>query len=295
MPKNRTCLSSSDLASQQNQDVPFLSSVSDIRSSPSVNYTDRKPQLVVIHYTEGSTEQSLQWLQKPGGPSAHYLITPEGEIHQLVAEQHRAWHAGAGHWKQFHDINSVSLGIELVNYGFDGPHVPATFSRDELVSLPGSSKKWFPYPKVQIEALAALLRDMVNRWSIPPQNIIGHSDMAPSRKIDPGPCFPWKHIHDDFQLGAWPDMSRKLKFVSLPLSTDNKVLWVQKHLLNYGYPMTLSGTLDQQTQDCLCAFYMHFCADYIDDFSHQSLDHTITILAHLVDQYYYGAMHYGAM
>lgn len=148
----------------------------DIIQTPSPNLGPRKggatPSLIVVHYTAMETATAaLERLCDPQFEvSAHYLISAQGEIHQLVAEDMRAWHAGAGQWGDITDVNSHSIGIELDNRG-DHP---------------------FAHP--QIEALCALLPAIMTRWNIPFENIIGHSDCAPGRKIDPGPRFDWQRL-----------------------------------------------------------------------------------------------------
>ena len=150
---------------------------------PSPNHNDRGPILVVLHFTsQDSVAESLHTLStaNSGGPvSAHYLIGADGRIYQLVAEDRRAWHAGPGRWGTITDLNSASIGIELDNDGAS-PVAPAQF-----------------------EALVALLEDVCKRHGIPPRQVIGHADLAPGRKIDPGKYFPWKALAER-GFGVWP-------------------------------------------------------------------------------------------
>lgn len=150
---------------------------------PSPNQDARRALVIVLHYTQqDSVEESLQTLRtanSQGKVSAHYLLGKDGRLYQLVADSQRAWHAGGGRWGTITDLNSASIGIEIDNNGID------------------------PYPDVQIEALIALLHDLTTRLRIPKSQIIGHSDLAPSRKIDPGAHFPWKRLHDA-GFGVWP-------------------------------------------------------------------------------------------
>jgi len=151
---------------------------------PSDNFDTRRPQLIVLHYTEqGSVAQSLHTLRtrNSGGPvSAHYLVGDDGEIYQLVADDHRAWHAGAGSWGTIHELNSASIGIEIDNDGVE------------------------PFTDAQVAALLRLLEDLTARHRIPKTEVIGHSDLAPGRKIDPGPLFPWRRLAEA-GFGLWPD------------------------------------------------------------------------------------------
>jgi N-acetylmuramoyl-L-alanine amidase len=150
--------------------------------SPSGNFDDRKPRLIILHATEmDSTESALRVLksQNPSGRvSAHYLISEDGRIFQLVEDTKRAWHAGAGRWQDMNDINSVSIGIELDNDGIE------------------------PFTNSQIAALIILLTDLSQRYGIPPKAVIGHADMAPTRKKDPGVLFPWRHLAEA-GFGQW--------------------------------------------------------------------------------------------
>lgn len=131
-----------------------------------------RPSLIVLHYTAmDSAEAACARLCDPAAEvSAHYLITGKGETVPLVPEDQRAWHAGAGEWQGRDDINSRSIGIELDNRGNH------------------------PFSEPQMVTLETLLRGIMERWSIPPEGIIGHSDMAPGRKIDPGPRFDWPRL-----------------------------------------------------------------------------------------------------
>lgn len=187
------------------------------------NYNQRGPQLIVLHYTdEGSVEQSLETLQtrNSGGPvSAHYLLARDGRIYQLVSDEHRAWHAGGGHWGSISDVNSASLGIEIANNGNE------------------------PFPPAQIEALLRLLGDLTQRWGIPCTAIIGHQDMAPRRKPDPGPLFPWEQLAAA-GFGLWPDPPAARQVV--PPGFDP---WLA--LVALGYPV-------QYRQDTVRAFHNHF-------------------------------------
>ena len=150
---------------------------------PSPNYNNRGPQLIVLHFTnQHSVQQSLDTLRthNSGGPvSAHYLIGSDGHIYQLVADAKRAWHAGAGRWGTITEVNSASIGIELDNDGH------RTFA------------------KPQIDSLLRLLADLTERLHIPRTQIIGHEDLAPSRKDDPGPLFPWARLAAA-GFGRWP-------------------------------------------------------------------------------------------
>lgn len=149
---------------------------------PSPNHGPRRPSLVVLHYTTNDdAATAIRTLTSPEREvSAHYLVGRDGRIVQLVDETRRAWHAGAAYWAGNRDVNSASIGIELDNNGHE------------------------PFPAAQVDALLALLADLQARYDIPPENIVGHSDVALGRKVDPGPLFPWRALAGQ-GFGRWCD------------------------------------------------------------------------------------------
>ncbi|MCW2268828.1 MULTISPECIES: N-acetylmuramoyl-L-alanine amidase [Pseudomonas] len=211
------------------------------RSHPSVNQ-DGRIQFVVLHYTNANLERSLQLLTH-GEVSSHYLVGDSpATIYQLVDENRRAWHAGDSQWDGRTWLNSSSIGIEIVNPGFtDTP----------------TGRVWHPYTEEQIQALIALLKDIVQRNNIQPRYIIGHSDIAPLRKLDPGPLFPWKRLADA-GLGVWPDAravaQQQARFNVNPPS----ITWYQQQLARFGYAIEQTGVYDVSTKHVLAAFQMRF-------------------------------------
>lgn len=153
---------------------------------PSPNFNRRTPDYIIIHQTEQeSCAQSLQTLTDPsraGQVSAHYLICRNGDVYQLVPENYRAWQAGISRWGSINNLNSVSLGIELDNTGSE------------------------PFPDIQIRALLVLLHSIESRYRIPEGNVIGHADIAPTRKQDPSIFFPWDRLAQQ-GFGYWRDSS----------------------------------------------------------------------------------------
>lgn len=143
--------------------------------TPSPNWNERRlpVSMVVLHYTGMETaEAALQRLcDETAEVSAHYLIEENGMVHRLVREDRRAWHAGKSYWRGITDVNSASVGIELVN--------------------PGHEFGYVPFPDAQMEALLPLLADIVQRHDVPRANVVAHSDIAPARKLDPGELFDW--------------------------------------------------------------------------------------------------------
>jgi N-acetylmuramoyl-L-alanine amidase len=173
----------------------------------SPNFERRRPVLIVVHFTdEASVDEALHTLRtaNSGGPvSAHYLIGSDGHIYQLVRDADRAWHAGPGHWGTITDVNNASIGIELDNNG----HVP--------------------FAEAQIQSLLRLLTDLTTRLHIPPTQVIGHEDFAPTRKVDPGPLFPWRRLAEA-GFGLWPEA----ELVDPPVGFDP---WLA--LAAIGYPL----------------------------------------------------------
>ena len=155
--------------------------------SPNFNERARSIDTILLHYTAGELKQSLDRLCDPNGSnrvSAHYVVDRKGRIYRLVDEKKRAWHAGVSQWKGLSDINSASIGIEIVNIG----------------QLPDG--KYDPYTEPQIKAVIALCKDIKTRHKI--RNVLGHSDVAVGRKVDPGEHFPWKRL-SEAGLGFWTD------------------------------------------------------------------------------------------
>ena len=171
------------------------------RSSPNCGprRDGAKPDIVVIHYTAmSSAKAAADTLCNPATEvSAHYLIAEDGEVLSLVPEAMRAWHAGAGAWGSVNDVNSRSIGIELANTGFA------------------------PFAALQMDALVELLRGIRMRWDIRPERVIGHSDMAPGRKIDPGFRFDWRRLALQ-GVAVWPSSDATASFSEEgPVGTDD--------------------------------------------------------------------------
>lgn len=197
-------------------------------------------EFVVLHYTSAPSQRSLELLSRHN-VSSHYLVTDETppHVYQLVDESRRAWHAGLSQWYGRSYLNAASIGIEIVNPG-------------------RSASSWEPYTDAQIDLLQLLLADIIQRHQIKLPNVVGHSDIAPQRKVDPGPLFPWKKLADA-GLARWFDEAvaaehqAKFKREGLP-----DISWVQKQLERVGYETPQSGTLDKATQNVLIAFQMRY-------------------------------------
>jgi len=232
----------------------------------SPNYGERRgharPNCLILHYTGMPTgEAALRALTDPSSEvSAHYLVWEDGRIDQLVAESARAWHAGRGSWKGESDLNSASIGIEIVNPGHDG----------------GSP----PFPSPQIEATIELVRDICARWRIAPERILAHSDVAPARKRDPGEVFPWDRLWRA-GLGHWTEPA---PIAGPPLFAHEEegapVRAAQAMLALYGYSVEITGVYDLKTRQAVAAFQRHFRPERVDGEADAS---TLATLRALID------------
>lgn len=206
-------------------------------------------RFLVLHYTAQNFPESLRILTQQE-VSAHYLVTadPVPVIYNLVDEKNAAWHAGNSSWKNFTQLNNSSIGIEIVNLGWkDTPN----------------GRVYAPFPQAQIDALIPLVRDIVTRHHIAPENVLGHSDIAPLRKQDPGPMFPWRQLAAA-GLVAWPDANRVAMLVPIFQVQLPDIAWYQKKLATWGYGLVQSGVLDEQTRTVLSAFQMKYRPANID-------------------------------
>jgi len=206
---------------------------------------DSRVRYIVLHYTSAAGPRALDLLSR-GGVSAHYLITDDARphIYRLVDETRSAWHAGDSRWYEQAWLNPTSIGIELVNTG----------RNDHAHGAPG----WQPYPDAQIQALVLLLRDLIARHGVHPENIVGHSDIAPQRKTDPGPLFPWKRLADA-GIGRWYDEAQAAAhWVTLQRQGVPDAAWFQRQLARLGYACPQHGKLDRATRNVIAAFQMHY-------------------------------------
>lgn len=203
---------------------------------------DSRAQYLVIHFTSENFESALKTLTT-GPVSSHYLVRDDPPtIYRLVDENRRAYHAGASSWKGQTQLNAASIGIEIVNRGLKGP--------------PGA-EAWQPFPKAQMDAVMELVRDIVARHEIRPDRVVGHSDIAPLRRSDPGPMFPWERLADE-GLVPWPDAAavavRQPAFErELP-----DIEWFQRRLAQHGFAVPLNGQLDEETVRVLVVFQMKY-------------------------------------
>ncbi len=226
----------------------------DIIQSPSLNFNDRKQKLdvLILHYTGMEDGPSaLERMQDEAAEvSAHYMVDVDGTVFQLVAEDKRAWHAGRGSWQGDEDLNSRSIGIEIVNGGHNIP-------------LPDGSLP--PYTRVQIDAVIALCKGIVARNHIPQTRIVGHSDIAPTRKEDPGEHFPWEEFASQ-GIGLWPE---QIGFAPPPEDRivfgdkGPKVAELQHMLKVIGYGIDVNADYDALTRDVVIAFQRRWHQAYV--------------------------------
>jgi N-acetylmuramoyl-L-alanine amidase len=239
------------------------------RDSP--NYQPRKnglqPSILLLHYTgmESAAAALAHLCDVRSNVSCHYLVDEDGRIVQMVAESERAWHAGQSHWAGEDDVNSASIGIEVVNPGHDIDY------RD--------------FPDTQIAAVIELARDIAGRHGIEPRHIIGHSDVAPRRKKDPGEKFPWPMLAAA-GVGHW--------IAPLPVDGDEghghgasgeDILRAQRLLSSYGYLIGVNGRFGREMETVVAAFQRHFRPARVDGRLDRSTLETLeTLVASLPGQ-----------
>lgn len=211
---------------------------------------------IVLHYTVSDNERSIQLLTK-GQVSAHYLImdSDDDKIYNLVPESERAWHAGDGGFSGRTILNDTSIGIEIVNKGIQPQYLNA-LKDSELEYHPYSH--FVEFDDLQIKKVAQLVQDIAGRYEISPKNIIGHADLAPSRKIDPGAKFPWQRLHEEYGMGAWYDEADKRYFANEVLLATPTIREVKQAFRDYGYQINDTGVWDKSSHDVIYAFQLHF-------------------------------------
>jgi N-acetylmuramoyl-L-alanine amidase len=239
--------------------APDSSLVARVRASP--NHGERRggarPDILLLHYTgmEDAQEALAKLCARGSDVSAHYVVFEDGEIVQCVPEARRAWHAGEGSWAGASDINSRSIGIEIAN--------------------PGHYWDYRDFPEPQVAAVVALARDIVVRNRIRPELVLGHSDVAPARKQDPGEKFPWERLAAA-GVGLW--------VAPEPITDDRAELSaevlraVQAQLAAYGYGIAPTGVDDVQTREVVTAFQRHFRPARVDGVVDRSTRETLARL-----------------
>lgn len=225
-----------------------------VQASPNfgIRQDGQKPGLLVLHYTGMKDAQAAcDWLcDERSEVSSHYLIDDQGGIVQLVDEADRAWHAGLSSWQGETDVNSASIGIEIQNLGHSG----------------GSPD----FPAIQMQVVAGLCRDIIQRNEISARNVLAHSDVAPGRKVDPGEKFDWAFLHRE-GVGHWvkPEAISGGSFLQMGDQGD-PVMALQGMLKLYGYGVETTGTFDARTKIVVEAFQRHFRPARVDGVADQS-------------------------
>jgi N-acetylmuramoyl-L-alanine amidase len=229
------------------------------RVSP--NFGPRRDDLaidsLILHYTGMPTGEGAEaWLcDTASSVSSHYIVHEDGRVVQMVREADRAWHAGQSFWRGCRDMNSCSIGIEIVNPGHDG-------------GLPG-------FADVQIEAVIALAGDILSRNAIAPERVLAHSDVSPGRKVDPGERFPWAALADA-GVGHFvaPSHVQGGRFLATG-DRGEPVEALQSMLALYGYDVEINAFFDDQTQRVVEAFQRHFRQSRVDGVADRSTIETL--------------------
>lgn len=231
----------------------------EVRVSP--NFGPRrdtlKPDMIVLHYTGMATGAGAEaWLCDPASEvSSHYLVHESGHIVQMVRESDRAWHAGKSSWFGRTDINSCSVGIEIVN--------------------PGHSLGYPGFPRGQIDAVIGLCKGIAGRHAIPARRVLAHSDVAPGRKIDPGEKFPWAALFEAGVGHLVPAAPIRRGAALKPVDNGPDVEALQSMLALYGYGVEISGIFDHQTRIVVEAFQRHFRPRLVDGLADGSTMRTL--------------------
>ena len=213
--------------------------------SPNFDARIRPPDMIVLHYTGMPTgEAALARLRDPAAKvSAHYMVEEDGRVFALVPEERRAWHAGKSLWRGERDVNGASVGVEIVN--------------------PGHEWGYRPFPDAQVEAVIALVADIRSRWTMPDVNLVGHSDVAPDRKEDPGELFPWRRLAEAGH-GLWAEPPPAPGAPLVEGDSGPGVFALQAGLARLGYDVPPSGAYDAATAMVVRAFQRHWRPESID-------------------------------
>jgi N-acetylmuramoyl-L-alanine amidase len=258
-------------------------------SSRTVGDKSYRPEILVMHYTAETLDRTIELFTGNKTPvSAHYVICEEGNIFQNIEEQHAAHHAGLSYWRSITGMpegsrtgamNLSSLGIEHVNMGYE-----------QLEGI----RRWYPFDERQIQTSIKLAQRLVQKYDIKPEDVVAHGDIAPKRKVDPGPLFPWDKFAKNC-VGAWPDDDVEY-ILDCFLDAEEKqdddknamTNWTIQHLHHWGYKLPDDQDMNKKpeerasAQDIVKAFQMHFRPSKIDG----AVDpETATILKTLLCQY----------
>lgn len=219
----------------------------DVIAAPSPNFDARTapPSVLVLHYTGMRTgQEALDRLRDPAAKvSAHYVVEEDGRVYSLVAEERRAWHAGVSFWRGRRNLNGDSIGIEIVN--------------------PGHEFGYRPFPEAQVAAVVELVGDIRGRWEIDDRDIVGHSDVAPARKEDPGELFPWKRLAEAGH-GLWVEPPPAPGDPFGEGEEGAAVFAFQAGFTRLGYDLPPNGKFDADTAAVVRAFQRHWRPGQVD-------------------------------
>ena len=242
--------------------MSFAPDYSLARTFPSPNHGERLRPIsaLILHYTgmptpDGALELLCSDLSEV---SAHYFVQENGEVLQLLPEDRRAWHAGKSYWAGETDMNSASIGVEIVHPGHSDPR---------------------PFPDAQMDAVASLARDICERRAIQPERVLAHSDIAISRKIDPGEFFPWDSLARQ-GVGHFVEPAPLAPGSALELEAQGaEVADLQRALADYGYKIMVTGLYGPETVNAVAAFQRHFRPQLVDGRADVSTLRTLHSLA----------------
>jgi N-acetylmuramoyl-L-alanine amidase len=235
------------------------------------NRGSRLPNVLVLHYTQCSLAEAFDFFQH-GHVSAHYTIDRSGEIYQHVDELEAAHHAGVSYWRRA-SVNQSSIGIEIVNSGYMG-RCDALKEGAEGVYCAGELQ-WEVFAESQVQSVLALCQGILSRYSIDPFDVVGHADVAPQRKEDPGPAFPWLRLaRSGIGVAYDPDLGALVhgqEQFSVHAVRRPSLCEVQRQLASMGYAVPQHGEFDAATTRVLLAFNSHYLSRYDSELSEETL------------------------
>lgn len=247
-----------------------------VDTSHSAKSQDSRVQYVVVHYTSSNSARALRTLTT-GEVSSHYLIDINPPtIYRLVDEDRRAWHVGDSNWQGRTWLNASSIGIEIVHPGY----------RDTA-----EGRIWHPWDEDQVQQLIILLKDILQRHQLPPERVIGHSDAAPQRKVDPGPLFPWQRLADA-GVAIWPEAAKVVRYQGELNGETPSAAWFDIALTRFGYNLTGATEQPEIRRNVLAAFQMRFRPARYDG---QPDAQTAAILAALVPDSFAAIERFGGL
>lgn len=211
-------------------------------------------RFIIIHYTATTDEVGLRALTQ-GGVSSHFFISSKDEepIYNLVPLDKRAWHAGISEFGGRNNLNDTSIGIEITSYGVRNEKKDI---KDYGFFIP--EDKYIEFTEGQIKKLARLLTNLISQYNIKPIDILGHSDIAPTRKIDPGPKFPWERLFKEYGIGAWYNEKDKKFFMNEKLYSVTPIFKIKEEFRKYGYKINSTNEWDEESRRVIYSFQSHF-------------------------------------